>query len=948
MQIQKINPFLNYKVTQTPKHTKNEEAKQKEAQYTSMPYSLAFGARVDKGLSRFYETNSDRMPSTVKNFIENLPNKEIFTPLAAQAAAFAGLAGALSISDIKDNYPNEELFQNLISPDDSKATRGILGTYRENKDLLTMCDQNILANKENLTVWLIKKIFLESKTIDEINKDFDENVDPDFKKLYLNKEPEGQAIRGTTLKALGIKMPEFEYMQSLRYTRDGYSDIVGEKISQVQKEFWESMPPEERTARARASVLRFENWWNSMSHDEKLDVIADQIDTLELLKKFNTSDMGKTKSHKKASAVVKNSNTQSTHTSTSLSRDDLFKIWASNNLKIFNANLTPLDRERIQIKRTQKRVENWNSMTPEEQTEYISKLKTGTEPLRYAMIDAWNNNPEILIEMSLFFKRRNITNPEEDLFSEQSLSEKMSGLMSTFWSENPDFASQLGAEISNAHKRIKSAINDGHFETLKRDILRAKTLRQKETSKEVKEYMQIDPLGIMENYPQYMKTFIKLYKDIFPDKGSFLPKEYFMDFFNTVYSDLTEEQVNSWSKFIRKDELTAQDKENVENIRNNESPRATIMNRALEAALADALYNATKDASVFTMSQADCKIALSQVLAGQDEIDLRSEKLDKRFRIPVINRNVDMQRITDIYRETHTPLSNLESDDIIEQYFTITKTNDKDLNENLNLKKELNNYISLYGNSIYTAFSTQNPYPIEVRKAFLEKFLYNLPLSLLNGGFSIRLRTTEDFEREDQINRIDNAFSRKYSFVPESVMGIYLFELNKALRLSGNVDSFEKYCCKKKKSPDEKSVDFTLSRGQFTVVTYLQNLCLEQTMADILYKATGETKVYALNAEELMDTIEALNLVKKLPYTKDIQSSVLNTSFDVKLKSKLNFYPFKNIYESYMDEILNYVNECCGEGKKINKSELILILNPDESKADVDEFTKRRIIDFPN
>ena len=148
MQIQKINPFLNYNFKQTVKITKKEEPIEEQPQYSSMPSSLAFGARVDKGLSRFYEVNADKMPSTVKKFIENLPSKEIFTPLAAQAAAFAGLAGALTIADIKNSYPEEELFQNLISPDDSKATRGILGTYRENKDLLEMCDQGILENKE--------------------------------------------------------------------------------------------------------------------------------------------------------------------------------------------------------------------------------------------------------------------------------------------------------------------------------------------------------------------------------------------------------------------------------------------------------------------------------------------------------------------------------------------------------------------------------------------------------------------------------------------------------------------------------------------------------------------------------------------------------------------------------------------------------------------------------
>ena len=949
MQIQKINPFLGYSLTQTHRITKKEEQPNEQPKYSSMPSALVFGARVDKGLTRFYDVNADKMPSTVKKFIENLPSKEIFTPLTAQAAAFAGLAGALTIADIQNRYPEEELFQNLISPNDSKATRGILGTYRENKDLLEMCNQGILESNEDLTVWLVKKIFLEGKTIDEINHDLEKEMNSDFMKLYTDKEPEGQAIRGTTLKALGIKMPAFEYMQSLRYTRNGYSDAIGEKISQIQRAFWDSMPPEERTARARASVLRFENWWSSISYDEKLDIIAEQMDTLELLKKFNTSDLGKVHSHNKSkpnSTKIPQSHT--TQPSSVLSRDDLFKIWAANNLKIFNESLSQIDRERIQVKRTQRRVEGWDTMTPEEQTEYLTKLKTGTEPLRYAMIDAWNNNPEILVKLSLFFKRQNIQNPEEDLYNDKSFSDKMSNLMSAFWNENPDFAAQLGREISNSHIKIKTAISNGNFETLKRDILKAKTLRQKETAKEVKEYMQIDPLGIMENYPQYVKSFIKAYKSIFPDNGNFLPKEYFMDLLNTTYCELTEAQVNSWTKFITKKELTAEDRKNIEDMRNSESQTATVMNQALEAALADTLYKCTGDPAVFTMSQADCKIAIVQILSGDREIDVVSEALGGRYKIPVKNRNIDCQRIAEVYREARTPLERAEINEIFEQYFYITNPKEKSAEEISRIRNELIKYISLYGRSIYTAFSTKSLYPAEVREAFVDKFLCNLPTNILDGGFALRAKTASDFERENQINRINNAFSRKYSFVPKEAMDSYILELDKALRVTGSIDDFERYCCKRKKTPDEASFAFTLSRDQFTVVNYLLNLCLEQAMADILYKVTGESRVYSLNTEELMDELETFNLVKKFPFIKNIQSKEYNKNFDIKLKSKPNYYQLKQLYADYMSEILDYVSECFDKGEKIRKEDLVLILNPDENKPDIDEYTRSRIVEFPD
>ena len=235
----------------------NENKKRENNNITNPIPSISFEARVDKGLERFYEVNAARMPQTVKTYIESLKDKSGLSPLMAQKLAFAKLAGASCVEEIKNLFPDEKLFKNLINPEQSKATRGILGVFRENKELLNLCNQGILANNENLTVYLVKKIFLEGKTLDEMNEDLKKEGNPEFLELYNQKE-NGVMLRSSTLKALGIEQPEFEYLQSLRYTRDGYSDLVGEKISQAQRDFWESMPIEERTARARKSVQKFD------------------------------------------------------------------------------------------------------------------------------------------------------------------------------------------------------------------------------------------------------------------------------------------------------------------------------------------------------------------------------------------------------------------------------------------------------------------------------------------------------------------------------------------------------------------------------------------------------------------------------------------------------------------------------------------------------------------
>ena len=110
----------------------------------------------------------------------------------------------------------------------------------------------------------------------------------DFKSDFKFKNPDGQYVHKSTLSALGIKSPNPEYRNSLRYTDEAYADMVGEKVSAGLLNFWESMPEEERTARAKKSISSFENWWNSLSKNEILDRIARQISTLDMLKEYKS------------------------------------------------------------------------------------------------------------------------------------------------------------------------------------------------------------------------------------------------------------------------------------------------------------------------------------------------------------------------------------------------------------------------------------------------------------------------------------------------------------------------------------------------------------------------------------------------------------------------------------------------------------------------------------
>lgn len=948
MQIQKITPSIY--INKPIKNTSKPESTPLN-QYSINPINIAFEARVDKGLTRFYEANADRMPRTVKTYIENLADKTSKTPLQAQATAFIALAGATSVAAIKSAYPDEELFNELKDPSESKATRGILGAFRENKELLEVCDQSILANKENFTVWLVKKVFLEGKTLEEINKDLNREINIDFKDLYEKKEGSEEIVRPSTLKALGIKLPEFEYQQSLRYTRDGYSDFVGEKISQAQRDFYASLPIEERTARARKSVEKFENWWNSMTRDQQLDMIAEQIDELEMLKRFNSSEIGKTRKQKTVNEQEKieklKTSTGKVKVESTFSRDDLFKIWAGNNLRIFKENLTEYDKQKIETKREQRRIQWWSSMTPEERTDYINKLRTSAEPLRFAMIDAWNNNQDILIELSYALKKYHFEKPTETLYGTEEFNKSLSEAMSNFWASHPDFAERLGNSIKESHDKIKDAINNGNFEFLKREISQARTKREKETIEAVKNYREILSDEIYESYPQYMKDFIDAYSNSESVDTKLLPLKYIQEYYEIVKDELPQETIESWTKALKQEPLSETDKINLEKIRNMESRRTAIVSRALEATLADILYECTEAPEVYMFSHADCKMAIKQISSGRENITIYSHKLEQAFNIPIKSREIDVKQIDSLYNAYNTPLEDGSVDSIIDQFIEYNYSKIKTLKDKIDLNLYLSSYFEEYQKSLSIIFNSTSKQTPEAKSYFAKKLLNNMAADLDKDSFKLKNLTVEDFNREKQLYKIANLMRKKYSFLPIDAFNMYAYELNKVLRNASKseINTFEEVCCIPRKISTDHSKIILMDRNAFSATHKVFTLCLEQALADLIYENCRNEEVYALQMEELLSYMEAIMLIKKFPMKEanDIPCNSLGTEIEIKLKNRIQPYQIEKRFREYYNEMVNYINECIAETKNLSNEEILYVLNPNEKKVRTDELTQMRI-----
>ena len=116
-----------------------------------------------------------------------------------------------------------------------------------------------------------------------------------MKAEYKFKYPEADYIHKSTLKALGIGGINQDFRNSLRFTQDGYSDIQGEKVSQGLQNFWESLSPEERTAKAKKTVEKLKSFFKMNGTPEKiLEQINENVwDFNNFLSKANTTTSNK-------------------------------------------------------------------------------------------------------------------------------------------------------------------------------------------------------------------------------------------------------------------------------------------------------------------------------------------------------------------------------------------------------------------------------------------------------------------------------------------------------------------------------------------------------------------------------------------------------------------------------------------------------------------------------
>ena len=177
-------------------------------------FNISFSGRTPEN---FYaqDFNRNNMPSSMKEYLDyDYETRQHIPPEQMMGEVFKYLKMAKNFSDVKSIYPNEELFQNLHS----NKTKGKTSLLAEIKVAKEMDDAPLLKDgNDDFGMYLLRKIYVEGKTLKEINKDFYEKD--------MNEEYKGvitKPLSNDDTAAYGIRFPKQSFWNSFIATRDEY------------------------------------------------------------------------------------------------------------------------------------------------------------------------------------------------------------------------------------------------------------------------------------------------------------------------------------------------------------------------------------------------------------------------------------------------------------------------------------------------------------------------------------------------------------------------------------------------------------------------------------------------------------------------------------------------------------------------------------------------------
>ena len=253
-------------------------------------YNISFGARLFRSPENFYEQdfNKDGMPKSLHRYIyspDNFSFRRTIPPAQAMKEVFGSIADMQTLEDVKSAFPDEPLFKDLHSQSSRKARTGVLGELalmREDEDY---AQKSLFKNgKDDLGMYILKKIYVEGKTLKEINKDFHRDKSVVYKGL--------SDIQYVDIKAFGIHFPRQDFWKSFIATREDFPYVYIPRTVEGAKTPAASTLHRENSVKQPAKK-RFEDikdWEIDKISDALIEGMGDTKETEKLLKKRNLKD----------------------------------------------------------------------------------------------------------------------------------------------------------------------------------------------------------------------------------------------------------------------------------------------------------------------------------------------------------------------------------------------------------------------------------------------------------------------------------------------------------------------------------------------------------------------------------------------------------------------------------------------------------------------------------
>ena len=224
MKIYNISPISSQKILLSSQDNKNlnsnkniENKSNKQYSYNPLAYQdygISFSARLFRTPANFFEQDFNRkgMPETMKNYLfDDYEDRQNMPPAQMMRLVFDDINETKSLEQVKRIYPNEPLFNNLRDIPGRNARTGVIAEI----ELMKQEDKSLFKNgQDNLGLYLLKKIYLEGKTLKEINNDFQKDISVYYKGL--------SPIKYETLSAFGIKFPNSAFWKSFTATREDF------------------------------------------------------------------------------------------------------------------------------------------------------------------------------------------------------------------------------------------------------------------------------------------------------------------------------------------------------------------------------------------------------------------------------------------------------------------------------------------------------------------------------------------------------------------------------------------------------------------------------------------------------------------------------------------------------------------------------------------------------